>query len=293
MKVEAEEVRRGHAHLDAILDQSGQLLETQHGDLSKADRSRSSSVSIELMEWARDEEEEQDDSSTSSRCTDAEEDEKSRDDSSMNEAEELSEERAASISPSLHDSSQLLACVRSSSSLPLKDGHGNTVSSPIDIDMDDASSPSTQGIITPLNAYTLLGAADSKAVADETFMSDPFPIRADLVGIRPMDIKASTTVPLDRDGESIEPSAMQSLPPAVEQMEVENSIHEDEDEDHIPAYFKPYAVAQVEWNPDNKIVLPVLLRGVLRPYQFYGLEWLASLHSNNLNGILADEMGLG
>ena len=24
-----------------------------------------------------------------------------------------------------------------------------------------------------------------------------------------------------------------------------------------------------------------------------GLEWLVSLHNNNLNGILADEMGLG
>lgn len=27
--------------------------------------------------------------------------------------------------------------------------------------------------------------------------------------------------------------------------------------------------------------------------QVSGLEWLVSLHNNNLNGILADEMGLG
>jgi helicase SWR1 len=38
---------------------------------------------------------------------------------------------------------------------------------------------------------------------------------------------------------------------------------------------------------------PFLLRGTLRPYQQAGLEWLASLYINNLNGILADEMGLG
>ncbi|KLT40718.1 hypothetical protein CC85DRAFT_248951 [Cutaneotrichosporon oleaginosum] len=38
---------------------------------------------------------------------------------------------------------------------------------------------------------------------------------------------------------------------------------------------------------------PFLLRGTLRPYQQAGLEWLASLYSNNMNGILADEMGLG
>lgn len=61
----------------------------------------------------------------------------------------------------------------------------------------------------------------------------------------------------------------------------------------IPDYLKPFAVAPVDWDSGNKITPPLLLRGVLRPYQQSGLEWLASLHSRNLNGILADEMGLG
>jgi helicase SWR1 len=61
----------------------------------------------------------------------------------------------------------------------------------------------------------------------------------------------------------------------------------------IPAYLTPFAVAPIDWSPEDKIKPPLLLRGVLRPYQQSGLEWLASLHSNNLNGILADEMGLG
>lgn len=61
----------------------------------------------------------------------------------------------------------------------------------------------------------------------------------------------------------------------------------------IPQHLKPYAVAPVQWNPENKVQPPVLLRGTLRPYQQAGLEWLASLHTNYLNGILADEMGLG
>ncbi|KZF22110.1 hypothetical protein L228DRAFT_283293 [Xylona heveae TC161] len=39
--------------------------------------------------------------------------------------------------------------------------------------------------------------------------------------------------------------------------------------------------------------LPFLLRGTLREYQHYGLDWLAGLYSNHTNGILADEMGLG
>ncbi|ORY66184.1 uncharacterized protein BCR38DRAFT_429509, partial [Pseudomassariella vexata] len=39
--------------------------------------------------------------------------------------------------------------------------------------------------------------------------------------------------------------------------------------------------------------VPFLLRGNLREYQHYGLDWLAGLYQNKTNGILADEMGLG
>ncbi|RKF60479.1 Helicase SWR1 [Golovinomyces cichoracearum] len=47
--------------------------------------------------------------------------------------------------------------------------------------------------------------------------------------------------------------------------------------------------------PDYQIrtQIPPLLRGTLREYQHYGLDWLAGLYANNMNGILADEMGLG
>ncbi|RYP24093.1 hypothetical protein DL767_008669 [Monosporascus sp. MG133] len=42
-----------------------------------------------------------------------------------------------------------------------------------------------------------------------------------------------------------------------------------------------------------KTEVPFLLRGSLREYQHYGLDWLAGLYKNKTNGILADEMGLG
>ena len=42
-----------------------------------------------------------------------------------------------------------------------------------------------------------------------------------------------------------------------------------------------------------KTDIPFLLRGTLREYQHYGLDWLAGLYANKTNGILADEMGLG
>ncbi|KAI4173761.1 MAG: hypothetical protein LQ343_002764 [Gyalolechia ehrenbergii] len=42
-----------------------------------------------------------------------------------------------------------------------------------------------------------------------------------------------------------------------------------------------------------KTPVPSLLRGTLREYQHFGLDWLAGLYANGTNGILADEMGLG
>ena len=42
-----------------------------------------------------------------------------------------------------------------------------------------------------------------------------------------------------------------------------------------------------------KTAVPSLLRGTLREYQHFGLDWLAGLYATETNGILADEMGLG
>ena len=44
----------------------------------------------------------------------------------------------------------------------------------------------------------------------------------------------------------------------------------------------------------SRFTQPALITGgVLKQYQLEGVEWLASLYENGLNGILADEMGLG
>ncbi|KAJ1960290.1 putative ATPase, partial [Dipsacomyces acuminosporus] len=52
-----------------------------------------------------------------------------------------------------------------------------------------------------------------------------------------------------------------------------------------------------EWIIDGERVSPrqpkLITGGVMREYQLEGMEWLASLYENGLNGILADEMGLG
>lgn len=69
------------------------------------------------------------------------------------------------------------------------------------------------------------------------------------------------------------------------------------DVDTVP-FLEPEA-AQVDapispsLNSSLNTPVPSLLRGTLREYQHYGLDWLAGLYAKNINGILADEMGLG
>ncbi|XP_063310461.1 E1A-binding protein p400-like [Pelobates fuscus] len=53
----------------------------------------------------------------------------------------------------------------------------------------------------------------------------------------------------------------------------------------------PSGTARV--TPTIKTSPPTLLHGNLRDYQHVGLDWLAKLYKQNLNGILADEGGLG
>lgn len=44
---------------------------------------------------------------------------------------------------------------------------------------------------------------------------------------------------------------------------------------------------------DSGVAQPSGFRGTLKGYQLKGVQWLASLYDQGLNGILADEMGLG
>lgn len=87
---------------------------------------------------------------------------------------------------------------------------------------------------------------------------------------------------------------IESATPVADDDDVASVVGDEFEEDtRIPRYLKPYAVAPVEWDSTAAIRPPTLLRGILRPYQQAGLEWLASIHTRNLNCILADEMGLG
>lgn len=44
---------------------------------------------------------------------------------------------------------------------------------------------------------------------------------------------------------------------------------------------------------DLQVKQPKMLMAELKEYQLKGLNWLANLYEQGINGILADEMGLG
>eukprot|EP01103_Thecamoeba_quadrilineata_P008119 TRINITY_DN178_c0_g1_i2.p1 TRINITY_DN178_c0_g1~~TRINITY_DN178_c0_g1_i2.p1 ORF type:complete len:1284 (-),score=358.01 TRINITY_DN178_c0_g1_i2:29-3343(-) len=72
----------------------------------------------------------------------------------------------------------------------------------------------------------------------------------------------------------------------------ENSQESSQDSFQIVVKKNYYAIAhsieeEITQQPE------ILVGGVLKEYQMYGLQWLVSLYNNNLNGVLADEMGLG
>ncbi|KAJ3810620.1 SNF2 family N-terminal domain-containing protein [Lentinula lateritia] len=360
LELVAEEVRRGRAHLDAILDQSGHILETQHGDLTRLDRARSHSRGSSISDWTENDSEDE----TEDRKEEKDENKETCDDSviGVDKEEGNSKEGASVISHARHDFSieevdqstvpDIVIDTDSvggreassasdyhgpfddslHSSLPLLGTsepvsifakpfnqpwdfisfntdevlppiNSSTLSPPFHLDQPldgDTSSPSTADVVTPPNEFEasipIVGLA---SLQRGEFMSETLPIKANSGGlgleesftslaVEPfpaVDPNKLTLEPSNGDGESIEYSSLQT--------QDEEDSDDQSQEAQFPSYLTPYIVTHVDWNPDNKIAPPVLLRGVLRPYQFAGLEWLASLHSNNLNGILADEMGLG
>lgn len=364
LRAEAEERRRGHEHLDAILNRSGHILETQQAELARGDmsRSRSSSISGHFLEPGFDSEgsensesevdegdadgvERQFSPQASDRDTEnVEEDDSTEDEDDGGDEEEEDDENGISASallgPSLPRSE-----VDDTSSATSQAG-----ANLVDIEMDEEESEAVLSVAamespllfpfglpmsqeTPTDSDSVLHGQtteDYKSPHFESFNDVPSPAStmagheeepesnfdsnkgmkitvtesaSDTLasGADDVDMNQATGVET-KDGDmsfpAIETPSSRLLSPAFG-MEVDGSelLDEAEDihqqEDNIPDYLRPYAVAPVHWDNEDKVKVPVLLRGVLRPYQQSGLEWLASLHVNHLNGILADEMGLG
>ncbi|KAJ5096281.1 hypothetical protein NUU61_005637 [Penicillium alfredii] len=103
-------------------------------------------------------------------------------------------------------------------------------------------------------------------------IDQPQPVEMDLASAsRPSGEVSSEASPGTLATKPSEPESVSSYEPGIENTLLAS---------HSPA-------------PGLKTPIPHLLRGTLREYQHYGLDWLAGLYNSHINGILADEMGLG
>lgn len=277
--LEAEEVRLGRKHLDAILDQSGVILEAQHTDLSRA-RSRSSSV----KDWSDGDGSEADDTDTIEQDGDLNLDidtGMSNDDAdadvslllgtdawdSVGSREQSNEVELESVA---HDNDAIISGAASSRDTP--------------------RSTSDYSFGTPALAGDIgqsVSATTSQVSMEEQSQLDVKIIRSKSPALYgPVELNNEQDVLSQESSDRTEPEATTHI-----------AASPDADEGAVELPLAPhlvdFAATPVDWDTSSKVTAPFLLRGVLRPYQQSGLEWLASLHTNNLNGILADEMGLG
>ncbi|KAG2153253.1 SNF2 family N-terminal domain-containing protein [Suillus clintonianus] len=360
LQAEAEERRRGHEHLDAILNRSGHILETQQAELARGDtsRSRSSSVSGHFLdpgfdsEGSESSESEVDEgdadgmdqlfsSQASDRDTENAEEEESTKEEDEEEEDEDGTSASALLGPSLiqlggedassatsqagvnlldaemndgEESEAVLSVVAVEPPLLLPFSLPMSQETPTDTDSvlheqttEDYRSPHFESFNdAPSPASTVAGLEEEsesnfdgdKGIKMTVAKSAPDTLAS---GAADVDMGQVTEVETEDDYAGFPvvetPSSRPPSPSSGMIVDESELLDETEDihqeEDNIPDYLKPYAVAPVHWNTEDKVKVPVLIRGILRPYQQSGLEWLASLHVNNLNGILADEMGLG
>lgn len=156
-------------------------------------------------------------------------------------------------------------------------------------------SESTQPAPRSLNNQSLTDAALDEA------KRDPSPALV-VEGKRQRKVRTVWTPPDDQpqhlSSAKNKQGRVQIVEPESSDIEMEStpelSSEEETDEDEEIDEEEAEAESEGEEDPNApRLKPPFLLRGTLRPYQHAGLEWLASLYANNMNGILADEMGLG
>eukprot|EP00795_Rhopilema_esculentum_P004788 gene4788-21097_t len=108
----------------------------------------------------------------------------------------------------------------------------------------------------------------------------------------------------DEDDDEEGEDKSKEAPPSSTVTEIKKDDYANDDDDYILAEEKEkknagpddlmnYYAAAHSVKEEITEQPALLIGGKLKGYQMSGLEWLVSLHNNNLNGILADEMGLG
>ena len=272
---EEEERRRGQEHLDAILDQSRHILQSQHANLSRAAGKPATEPSTRSQ----------------SRLTQG--------DSDGDSGQELGEERQDIEGAEASSDEDVETERHQEGTMALLGGSGPSSSPEADLDIerptahsrhtsDDINQfPATPTSPDAMNVENLLQLSDPVGNGIPTGFRPPALIKELVASIpSPAEFPPESSEP-DYHGPDVEPS--RPFTPPLEDEEDEEVVVQD---DGINNYLRPYAVTKVDgWDPDRIIRPSPLLRGSLRPYQRAGLEWLANHHTQFFNCILSDEMG--
>lgn len=165
-----------------------------------------------------------------------------------------------------------------------------------------AQEPESEQTFKLESATVLESEADEESPT--TFTADDTPLEADQTG---SDLPSE--MELDHDHRpDLEPEARRPSAEPSSQASPDTPVTKPDDPESVSSYDAPPTTdkeddagrpAQATDNDESlapgimKTPLPHLIRGTLREYQHFGLDWLAGLYSNHINGILADEMGLG
>ena len=269
---EEEERRRGQEHLDAILDQSRHILQSQHVNLSRTARKSVTEASTRSQ------------SHLTQGDSDDDSDEEVKEEGQNIEVEGNSDEDAEGHE---EGTMALLNDSRPFSPETDVDQEQPTVrsrhTSADDVDQFPAT-PSSPEAMDIENVFQLSDPVGDGIAVD---LRPPDPIKELVVSISsPVDFPPGSSE-LDYHEPDIG-LARPSTPVMEDDVDDEVVIQDG----GIKHYLRPYAVTKVDgWDPDQIIRPSPLLRGSLRPYQGAGLEWLANHHTQSFNCILADEMG--
>ncbi|KAH6910316.1 helicase SWR1 [Coprinopsis sp. MPI-PUGE-AT-0042] len=331
LKEEAEERKRGQEHLDAILSQSGQLLSSQQTDLFRssnrgldAPSEGDSDDDDELVEEDEGGSPQNDDDAdaTSEGAYHADDDDDGDITTDAGEGEEMGTSMllanngkhiADSLSEYLskgdeeeEETDAIEKLLFTDSDSPISGLSSPALSShPFQSEAKGTRVSSSSPPPIALAGKAMTNGHDAPSLYP---MNGESPSLLQVPPDEPVDGRAGAGSPNHPPNTSNDEGDVHSLSKQMEQATLSNKapteslegsaqeesdVETEDDLDGIPEYLRPYAVAPVQWDPSKPVSPPALLRGTLRPYQQVGLEWLANLHTSNLNGILADEMGLG
>ena len=269
---EEEERKRGQEHLDAILDQSRHILQSQHVSLSRTAQKPVPEASTRPQ----------------SRLSQGDSDDDSDDETEEEEQDPDEAESSSNGDTEGHEDE----------TVALLNGSGPSPPPGTDADHDRPTTRSRHTSADDIDQFPVTPSPE--AIDTENLLQLSGPVGDEIpVHLRPNPIKelaVYVSSPAEFPPGSSEPDYHEPLVglarPSTPGMEddVDNGIMLQED--GIEHYLRPYAVTKVDgWDPDRIIKPSPLLRGSLRPYQRAGLEWLANHHTQLFNCILADEMG--